>query len=171
MKKLLIVVDYQNDFINGSLGFEGADSIYPFIKEKIQEYEKSGTIIFLKDTHLPNYLDTMEGKHLPIEHCIYDTEGWLMYGDLEEISKKHRVFTKNTFGSTDLFKFLLENSFDYIELVGLVSNICIISNAVLAKTALPNATIVVDKRGTGSSDSTLHKQALSILKNLHIEVK
>ncbi|NLL01777.1 MAG: N-carbamoylsarcosine amidohydrolase, partial [Mollicutes bacterium] len=67
--------------------------------------------------------------------------------------------------------FLLENSFDYIELVGLVSNICIISNAVLAKTALPNATIVVDKRGTGSSDSTLHKQALSILKNLHIEVK
>lgn len=171
MKKLLVVVDYQIDFVNGALGFDGADSIYPAIIEQINLFNKEKqTVVFTKDTHFDNYLETEEGKHLPIKHCIKATKGHELFGSLEEMSKGHLVFEKETFGSKELFSYLLENKFDEITLVGLVSNICVISNAVIAKAALPNAHIRVIKNATGSYDLPMQEKGFAIMQNLHVEL-
>ncbi|MGI6644752.1 MAG: cysteine hydrolase family protein [Bacilli bacterium] len=171
MKRLLIVVDYQNDFVDGALGFEGADRLYPFILEKIEEYRKDDTVVFTRDTHFDNYLNTEEGRNLPIPHCIKNTKGWRFYKALEEISKDFLVFEKSTFGSYKLFDYLRKNEFDEIELVGLVSSICVISNAIIAKTALPNAHVIVNRLGTSSFDKDVHEKSLEVMKNLHVEIR
>lgn len=138
MKKLLIVVDYQNDFVDGALGFPGAADIFPAIRKKVIAYKNEGhTVVFTKDTHVPEYLDTQEGRNLPIIHCVKGTQGHELYGDLEVLSEGSKVFEKNTFGSDLLFDYLRSETFESVELVGLVSNICVLSNAVLAKTASP----------------------------------
>lgn len=170
MKKLLIVVDYQNDFVDGALGFKGAEKLYPGILDKVNEYKENGSIVFTRDTHFENYMETEEGKNLPVPHCLKGTKGWEFYGELEEISKNYPVFEKVTFGSKDLFLYLLEHEFDEIELVGLVSSICVISNAVIAKSALPNAHIKVNKKLTSSFDLDMNDKSLEVMKNLHVEV-
>ena len=135
MKKILIVVDYQNDFVSGSLGFEQAKSLEPAIVQKIKEYRSGGdTVAFTYDTHSQGYLSTQEGSLLPIPHCIRGTQGW-----------QHK------------------NQFIQVELVGLVSNICVLSNAVLAKAALPQAQIVVDAACTLAADRSIHEKALDVL--------
>ncbi|MEG1448090.1 MAG: isochorismatase family cysteine hydrolase [Oscillospiraceae bacterium] len=143
MKKLLIVVDYQNDFVNGSLGFSGAEKLEEKILSKIEEY-KENDVVYTLDTHSENYLETKEGKKLPITHCVKGTEGWNLYGELENSLKNRTCFEKCTFGSDALFDFLRASEYESVELIGLVSNICIISNAIIAKTALPEAEIIVD---------------------------
>ena len=146
MKKLLIVVDYQIDFVSGSLGFPKAKTLEMGIIDKIMEFENNGDdVIFTLDTHYDNYNETIEGENLPISHCIKGTPGHKLYGSVYDMSLPHRVFEKETFGSSKLFEYLKENEYNEVALCGVVTNICVISNAVVAKSALPNAEIVIYK--------------------------
>jgi nicotinamidase-related amidase len=167
MKKLLIVVDFQKDFVDGSLGFEKALTIENNIVDKIIEYrENNNDIIFTYDTHFDNYLSTQEGTNLPITHCIKGTEGWELYGKVKEMKKDtDKCFEKNTFGSLELANYLKDKDYGIIELVGLVSNICVVSNAILAKSALPEAEIIVDAKCTASFDDTMNEKVLDVLSN------
>lgn len=173
MKKLLIVVDFQNDFVDGSLGFPGAEKLEEVILEKIKDYKKNNDdIIYTLDTHDEKYLNTIEGSNLPIIHCIKGTSGHALYGRVkDEITKDSVIFEKSTFGSIDLGMYLKEKSYSEIELCGLVSNICVISNAVIAKSAIPDASIIVDALATASSDKVLEAKTFAVLEGLHIKVK
>ncbi|MGN0497875.1 MAG: cysteine hydrolase family protein [Acutalibacteraceae bacterium] len=170
--KLLIVVDYQNDFVCGSLGFTQAKSLENSIAEKIEEYRKiGGDVAFTFDTHNDDYLNTSEGKSLPIKHCIKNTDGWKLYGKIENLRQSgDKCFYKPCFGSDELFDYLRASSYDSVELVGIVTNICVISNAVLAKTALPEAEIIVDSACTASNDHELHDSALKVMQSLQINI-
>lgn len=172
MKTALIVIDYQNDFVNGSLGFEQAKALDTIICDKMNHYlNEKQDILFTFDTHGTNYMDTQEGRHLPVPHCIAETEGWALYGNTASyLDKAAAVFRKETFGSLALAEFLKEQQYGQVELCGLVSNICVISNAVLAKAALPDAEIIVDASATASSLADLHEKALDVMQGLHITV-
>jgi len=172
MKKCLIVVDFQNDFVSGSLGFPGAEKLDQYIAEKIKQYRNNGDeILFTFDTHGENYLDTQEGKNLPVVHCIKDTEGHKLYGQVADlIFESDRKFYKNTFGSDELFLYLGTETFESIELVGLVSNICVICNAVLAKTAQPETPVIVDAKCTASFDDKINQASLDVMAGLQIQI-
>jgi nicotinamidase-related amidase len=171
MTQLLIVVDYQNDFVDGALGFPGAEKLHEPICAKIEDYKQRGeTVVFTKDTHQPEYLETQEGTNLPVIHCVRGTKGHDLYGRLEELAKGCLVFEKYTFGSDRLFDYLRSSGFAEIELVGLVSNICVLSNAVLAKTALPEAKIIVDASCTDSHDRVIHEKTLDVLAGIQVTV-
>ena len=182
MKKLLIVVDYQNDFVDGSLGFPGAELLDERIAAKIQEYREAGDeVCFTRDTHGRDYLNTQEGRGLPIPHCIEGTPGIELYGRVKDlVQDTDEVFSKGTFGSKDLYKRLSSMQraadeagmlpFESIELVGLVSNICVLSNAVLAKTACPEVPVIVDAACTAAADAAINEKALDILEGLQVNV-
>ncbi|MDO5718572.1 MAG: isochorismatase family cysteine hydrolase [Tissierellia bacterium] len=169
MKKLLVVVDFQNDFVKGSLGFDGADKLDSIIVQKIRDYDGFDIVCTL-DTHYENYLETNEGRNLPIEHCIKGCEGWEIYGKTGELLKEAKKFEKTTFGSLELADYVKENKYDEIEFVGLVTNICIISNAVIAKAASPESKIIIDADAVGSYDEEMAKKAIDIMKNLHMTI-
>ena len=171
MKKALIIVDYQNDFVNGSLGFPQAPALEKKIEQKIKQALKNKTdLIFTLDTHLPDYMNTQEGRNLPISHCIKRTPGWEVYGRINAyLPKATKIFEKNTFGSLELAAYLQQHGYNEIELAGLVSNICVLSNAILAKTALPEAVIIVDPQATASADPKLHQQTLDVMRGLQIQ--
>lgn len=172
MKKCLIVVDYQNDFVSGSLGFPGAERIDGKIAEKIRQYRAQGDdVVFTLDTHKEDYLHTQEGKNLPVPHCIQNTEGHKLYGlTAESAEENDRFFCKPTFGSDSLFAYLKETPYEEIELVGVVTNICVISNAVLAKTAQPETLITVDAACVGSNSAALGEAALDVMESFQIRV-
>lgn len=182
MKRLLIVVDYQKDFVDGSLGFSGAEELDERIAAKIDEYHENGDYVsYTMDSHTRQYLDTLEGKNLPIEHCIEGTPGWELYGRTSRaILDRDRMYRKVTFGSSKLFEGLTSAQkaadeagtypFVSIELVGLVSNICVISNAIIAKAACPDVPVIVDASCTASADARLHEAALDILEGLQVQV-
>ncbi len=175
-KKLLIVVDYQNDFVTGSLGFEGAVTIEENIANKIKQYRgygENGQIIFTMDTHGKNYMETQEGRNLPVAHCIKGEDGWQLYGKIAGLkSEEDFVFSKCTFGSIELADFLRdkEDQYESVELVGVVTNICVISNMVLVKAAMPEVPIIVDSACVASNDETLGTKALDVMENLHVKV-
>lgn len=173
MKKCLIVVDYQNDFVSGALGFEKARSLEEPIAAKIAEYRsQNAEIIFTFDTHTKNYLETFEGTHLPVEHCIEGTDGHRLYGKVASLVKDgDKCFYKPTFGSAQLFDYLRNGEYESIELCGVVSNICVISNAVLARTAQPEAEIIISSSCTASNDDALNASALEVMKSLQITVE
>ena len=172
MNRLLIVVDYQNDFVDGSLGFPGAEKLAGPIAERIREYRANGDdVIFTFDTHNPDYLETQEGRKLPVPHCVRDTDGWELYGAVAEaVQDGDKSFCKPTFPSLELGKWLEGRTYDRVELCGLVSNICVLSNAVIAKAALPEAEIVVDANLTASGDPILHEKALDVLEGIQVTV-
>ena len=174
MKKLLVVVDYQNDFVDGALGFEGAELIEDNILDLIENFERNDDYVcFTMDTHERDYLRTTEGKNLPVEHCIKGTKGWEIVDRLKDYAKKHPVFEKHTFGSLALGEYIrgLNTIVDEVYLVGLVSNICVISNAIIAKAALDkNGRVYVIKRATSSFDKDMQQKGFDILENLHIKV-
>ena len=171
MKKLLIVVDFQNDFIDGSLGFPTAKNLIPVIRNKIEKYlENNDDIIYTLDTHYEDYLNTLEGKNLPVPHCILNTIGHEVNKECNFLDKAKKVFMKNTFPSLELANYLKDKEYDSVELCGLVSNICVLSNAVMVKAALPNAKIFIDKTATDSFDKELEQKAYDVLKGLHIEI-
>ena len=172
MRKCLIVVDYQNDFVSGTLGFPGAVELESNIAAKIENYRKNGDeVIFTFDTHGENYMDTLEGRLLPVAHCLSGTEGHNLYGKIAGmVFDSDKQFIKHTFGSDALFHYLSKNVFESIELVGLVSNICVLANAVLAKTAQHETPVMVDARCTAGADARLHQAALEVMSGLHIEV-
>ena len=159
MKRLLIVVDFQNDFVNGSLGFDQAKELEKPIVELIKEYQKNNDeVVYTMDTHPQNYLNTYEGKHLPVTHCVENTEGWQLYGQVKGLLKNARCFIKPTFPSLELAEYLKDKEYQDITLVGLVSHICVLSNAIMAKAALPQTPIRIMMNATSSIDLETHKK-------------
>lgn len=172
MKKLLVVVDYQNDFVSGSLGFKEAVALEDYIYQKIVDFKNNGNdVLFTFDSHQENYLSLQEGKSLPIPHCIEGTNGWQLFGKINTVIQKNDYqIRKVTFGSLELGNYLKENPYEEITFVGVVSNICVISNAIIAKSALPEATIVIDVKGVSSNDLIMQQNALAIMENLQMKV-
>ncbi len=173
MKKILLVVDYQVDFVSGALGFAGAELLDRPIAEKIKEYGK-GNVFYTLDTHFDNYLDTKEGKNLPVPHCIKGTAGWEVYGETKQalFDADAVCIEKRSFGIdlTDETLSKLPRAVDSVEIVGLVSNICVISNAVILNTLYSEAEITVDAALTASFDDMLNKEALDVMSGLQINV-
>lgn len=172
MKTVLIVVDYQNDFVDGALGFPGAEKLEGAICQKIEAAAQAGgDVIFTFDTHRDDYLETKEGRDLPIPHCLEGTPGWELYGRVKDChTPQTKAFCKETFGSLALAEYLSGMPYEQVELVGLVSNICVLSNAVLARAALPQARIRIDAACTLGPDPALHQKALDVMQGLGIEV-
>ena len=175
MKRYLFVIDYQKDFVDGALGFPGAEKLDEKIAAKVRAYGK-GHVLFTRDTHFENYLDTREGRNLPVIHCVKGTEGWQVYGQtaraLEEVEAPG--IDKLVFGMdvTDpATAAALPEQADEIELVGLVSNICVVSNAVVLQSKYPEATITVDAACTDSFDKTLHEKVLDVLEGFQVNVQ
>lgn len=174
MDRYLFVIDYQKDFVDGSLGFPGAEKLDSAIAAKIREFG-AGHVLFTRDTHFDTYLQTREGRNLPVVHCIQGTPGWQVYGEtaqaLAEVNA--RAIDKRSFGMdvTDpAVAAVLPDSADEIELVGLVSNICVVSNAVVLQSCYPEATITVDAACTDSFDRSLHEKVLDVLAGLQVRV-
>ena len=169
MKKVLIVVDMQNDFIYGPLGTKEAQAIVPKVKEKIEEYNTRGDlVIFTRDTHTNNYLETNEGKYLPIEHCIKYTEGWKIIDEISHFGD--HIFNKDTFGYHRWFTLAGIKGLSEIEMVGVCTDICVISNALILKMEFPEANIIVDATCCAGTTPEKHAAALEVMKSCQIEV-
>ncbi|MBT9177569.1 MAG: hypothetical protein DDT20_01904 [Firmicutes bacterium] len=173
MKKLLVVVDFQRDFVDGSLGFPQAPTLDAVIAEKIAAYRLAGDdILFTLDTHGQDYPHTQEGRNLPVAHCTKGTPGWELYGAVgQSVSAKDTRIEKPAFGSMELARHLELLQYTSVEFVGLVTNICVLANAVIAKAALPEAVITVDAAAVASYDERLHNAALDVMEALQIEVQ
>lgn len=165
MKKLLLVVDYQVDFVNGALGFPGAERLDGPIARKIADYRSQGDdVAFTLDTHDAHYPDTQEGRKLPVPHCLRESPGWALYGETGRARRgEDAVIEKPAFPSLELGLWLRERAYDQVELVGLVSYICVISNAVIVKAALPEAEVIVDAACAAGPDPVLHTKALELM--------
>lgn len=173
MKKLLIVVDFQNDFVDGTLGFDKAKKLDDKIYNVINEYKKNNDdVIYTFDTHYDDYLNTIEGKKLPVKHCIKNTKGHDLYGKVSTTFSKEKdiYFEKNTFPSLDLANYLKNKEYESVLLVGLVSYICVLSNAIMVKSALPNVEIYVNSELTDGLDDNLNAACYKVLEGLHINV-
>lgn len=177
MKKLLVVIDYQKDFVDGALGFKKAETLEDGIYNKIKKYLNEGNkVIFTYDTHYTNYLETREGKNLPVPHCYIDTEGHELYGKLKEFKESDNTFhyNKESFGIApkDMIKLSKEIGMDIdeIEFTGVVSNMCVISNVVTFQSQYINAQIVVDSNLCASFDDELHEKAMDVMKSLQVKV-
>ena len=170
--KYLIVVDMQNDFITGSLGTKEADAILPKVIEKVKNFD--GTILYTKDTHQADYMATQEGKNLPVEHCIEGSWGWMLADELEKLSAGHKVFNKPTFGSVELAKYLVEENakdeIEEIELCGLCTDICVISNAFVIKANLTEVPVTVDASCCAGVTPESHLNALTAMKMCQVKV-
>lgn len=173
MKKLLFVIDYQVDFVSGALGFPGAEMLDDGIARKVRAYGP-GQVYFTRDTHGEEYLLTQEGRNLPVSHCLKDSDGWQVYGETRNaLSDVHAAaIDKTAFGMSPEQLLVLPdpNEVESVELVGLVSNICVLSNAVLLKCRYPEARVIVDGGLTASFDQTLHEAALKVLRGIQVEV-
>ena len=178
MKRILIVVDCQNDFIDGSLGTAEAQAIVEKVAEKITDFD--GDVVATYDTHDDNtYMDSNEGKHLPVKHCILHTDGWQLNPTVEKafIARVNSagaeyekcVFRKETFGSTALAQAIKDGNYDYIEIIGLCTDICVISNALLIKAFLPEARIACDFSCCAGVTPALHEAAKAVMKSCQID--
>ena len=171
MSKLLVVVDMQVDFVNGALGTVEAQGIVADVVRKVEaEIAAGSTVVFTKDTHLENYLDTQEGKNLPVPHCIKGTAGWELVPELLPFAEGRVVMEKGTFGSTMLAHYTAKNQFDEVELIGLCTDICVISNAMLIKAALPEADLIVDSALCAGVTPQKHEAALETMRSCQIAV-
>ncbi|MBQ8288888.1 MAG: cysteine hydrolase [Clostridia bacterium] len=172
MKQILIVVDMQKDFIDGSLGTPEAVAILPKVAAKLRAFE--GEVIFTRDTHAPDYMNTLEGKNLPVPHCIRDTAGWEIAPQLIAI-REGKVIDKPTFGSVELGQMLVASNaaepIEKITLVGLCTDICVLSNALLVKAHLPEVEVAVDASCCAGVTPVSHNTALSAMKMCQIVVE
>ena len=172
MKKLLIVVDMQNDFITGALGSGEAQKIVPYVREKIEAYKKAGnTVIFTRDTHCEDYLSTQEGKKLPVPHCIKGTKGHEIVSELN--AENCEIFDIPNFGSLELGKRVAEIAAecDEIELCGLCTDICVVSNALILKAQLPETKVIVDAKACAGVTVESHNAALLTMKMCQVDVR
>ena len=171
MQNILIVVDMQNDFIDGTLGTKEAVAIVPKVEEKIQNFD--GKVFFTRDTHETYYLETQEGKNLPVPHCIRGTDGWQIRKELDVLRKTEPI-DKETFGSTDLAGELVtineDEEIGSITLVGLCTDICVISNALLIKASLPEVPICVDAACCAGVTPESHENALKAMEMCQIKI-
>jgi nicotinamidase/pyrazinamidase len=170
MLKALVVVDYQYDFVKGSLGFPEAEQIEDSIAEKIKKAKAEGDdVYFTLDCHDENYLSTQEGRNLPIEHCCTE-KGRALYGRVAELSEGSPKFMKKTFGSIHLSYEIAKKPYDEVEVCGVMTNICVVADAVLIKTVLPEAKIVVDARCVATNDAKLREETFDVMQSLQISV-
>lgn len=178
--KVLVLVDLQNDFIDGALGTPEAQAIVPRVVEKINEYKKDGNLIITtQDTHYSDYLNTLEGKNLPIVHCIANSDGWQLNNKIFNVLrgyKNKKNFTKTTFGSFKLINYLKtiiaeddEQKYE-IELVGLDLDICVVSNALALRMYFPNTVIHVDTRCTAATTKRAFESTKVVLKSCQVNV-
>lgn len=166
--KILVVVDMQNDFINGALGTPEAVAIVPYVKEVIEGFD--GKVLFTRDTHFANYMDTQEGRNLPVPHCIRGTPGWQIHPELESLRKTEAI-DKLTFGSSQLPRVLAqEEDIESITFIGLCTDICVISNAMITKAFFPEIPLIVDARACAGVTPESHKNALAAMKMCQITV-
>lgn len=174
MKKILIVVDMQKDFVDGALGTKEAIDIVPAVVEKIKGF--NGEIIVTYDTHSENYMATSEGKHLPVPHCIKGTDGWQLSDDVAAAlkAKNYTAVEKLTFGSTALPEIIRQKAADEpftIELIGLCTDICVVSNALILKANFPEAHIEIDSTCCAGVTPDSHTAAINTMKMCQIEIK
>lgn len=165
MKKTLIVIDMQNDFISGTLGSVEAEKIVDNVAKKVDEYEKNGLpIIYTRDTHFEDYFNTLEGKKLPIKHCVKNTQGWQVN---EKVDRKNCLhIDKYTFGYTDWDTF----DFEEVEMCGLCTDICVVSNALLLRAMFKDMKITVDASCCAGSSVKAHNDTLTVMRSCQIDV-
>ena len=170
MRDVLIVVDMQNDFIDGALGTKEAVAIVPKVKEKIEKFE--GTVIFTRDTHGPEYMQTQKGRNLPVPHCIEGTDGWQIRPELDAL-RTTKPLDKVTFGSSELGPMLKamneEEPIGTITLIGLCTDICVISNAMIVKAFLPEVPVIVDAQCCAGVTPETHENALAAMRCCQIQ--
>lgn len=169
--RALVVVDYQRDFVDGSLGSENSVAIEDALAKRVEKALADGEdVYFTRDSHGPEYKGSNEGRHIPVAHCVKGTDGWEIYGKLRELSKKCTVIDKGTFGSDELYGIMKRKGYERVEICGVATNICVIVNAALIRTALPNADVVVDPKLVASYDGRLGKEALEVMQGFCIDV-
>lgn len=169
MKKLLVVVDMQKDFVDGGLGTKEACDIVGNVLDKVKDAKEDETdIVFTRDTHEENYLRTQEGRYLPVVHCVKGTPGWEIVECLKPYAWK--VIDKTTFGSTELAHYAAQHRYTEIELVGLCTDICVVSNALILKAALPETLVKVDASCCAGVTPESHDAALTTMRMCQVEV-
>lgn len=172
--KILVVIDMQNDFTYGALKNDDAIGIIPAIEDKILSFD--GEVIYTRDTHTKDYLETQEGRKLPVKHCIIGSEGWEIVKPLEELRQKKNAKTidKPTFGSLELADYVLnlynEGNVEEIEFIGVCTDICVISNAMLVKNTIPELTVKVDASCCAGVSKESHETALKAMAACQIEI-
>ena len=168
MTKVLVVVDMQNDFIDGALGTKEAASIVPYVKRAIESFD--GKVFFTRDTHFENYMETQEGKNLPVPHCIKGTEGWHIRAELDAL-RLTAAIDKLTFGSSELVEVLKrEKNIESITFLGLCTDICVISNAMVVKAFFPEIPLLVDAKGCAGVTPESHLRALAAMETCQIKI-
>lgn len=170
MRKILVVVDIQNDFVDGALGTVEAQNIIKNCVDKIKNFD--GEIFVTYDTHFENYMETSEGKNLPVRHCIKGTDGWELNKSIKDElkQKKYTEVEKYSFGSLDLPEMIGDGE-KQIELIGLCTDICVVSNALILKAAFPESEIIVDESCCAGVTPTLHAAALETMKSCQIKIR
>lgn len=170
MKNVLVVVDMQKDFIDGALGTKEAEAIVDNVAEFVKSFD--GEVVFTRDTHFDNYMETQEGKNLPVPHCIKGTDGWQIDRKLAALKPNGmKLFDKPTFGSVELAEYLkAEEALESITLVGLCTDICVISNALLLKAYMPETPIKVVEKCCAGVTPESHKNALEAMKMCQIQI-
>lgn len=169
--KLLAVIDMQNDFVTGSLKNDEAVKIIPAVITKLSGVDENETVVvFTKDTHTPDYLNTQEGKNLPFVHCVKGSDGWDIIPELKTYAENKKIFEKPSFGSEELADYAKDAQFSEIELIGVCTDICVISNAMLLKAALPEAEITVDAACCAGVTVESHNNALNAMKMCQIKI-
>lgn len=172
-RKIMIVVDMQNDFVIGVLGSQAAVDTIPHIIERLNEYDsKNDYIYFTRDSHFRYYMETLEGKKLPIPHCIIGTDGWKICPELNDYATKVRTINKFTFGADwgyELTDFD-DGDFDSIELCGVCTDICVVSNALILRAMFPNTPIKVYANACAGTSPEAHEAALKVMESCQIDV-
>ena len=171
MRKVIVVIDMQNDFIDGALGTKEAQAMLPHLVAKL-EREKDALLIFTQDTHSKNYMETQEGRNLPVPHCIKPEKGWEIAPSLQPFVKKAAaVIEKPAFGSLELPKAVAKLQPDEVELVGLCTDICVISNAMILKAAFPELPVAVDASCCAGVTPASHDNALQAMKMCQVDIR
>ena len=177
--KVLVVVDMQKDFVDGALGSPEAQAIVPNVATKVKEYAEmeNGLVVYTRDTHFANYMDTREGRYLPVPHCILETEGWEIVPEVLNDQAAAVIFNKDTFGYSAIAEEIgyivngeLGQEIDSIEVCGLCTDICVVSNALILKASFPDIPFVVDSACCAGVTPEKHEAALEVMRSCQIEV-
>jgi nicotinamidase-related amidase len=170
--KILVVVDMQNDFLTGTLGSEDTKEIIPNVIKSIENF--NGKIFFTRDTHFEDYLNTQEGEKLPVKHCLKNTWGWEICEELKKYTNEEHIVDKPTFGSVVLAEKLVEindkEKIDSVTFVGVCTDICVIANAMLVKSFLPEVKVIVDSSSCAGVSKKTHEAALTAMQSCQIEI-
>ena len=168
MKKLLVVVDMQNDFVTGCLGTKEAQEITGAVAEYVKGFD--GDVVFTRDTHGEDYMNTQEGKKLPVPHCLKGSEGWEIVPELKDLADKVKIFDKPTFGSTELAEYVKNGNYDEVTLIGVCTGICVMSNALLIKAFNIEVPVKVIADLCACVTPDTHQTALDAMATCQVEI-